>query len=149
MRVLRLSCFILILLNVAVFGLGLFPRSIQGLKAIVPVKHAGAVIEKSTGVAVVFREYSDVVLSSVAPAGNRENLNGSPYVLPAEIIDKENLIYLGQMKGNDAHNALFFKDKRTNRVYSTGNPRDLIKVISQSDSSFLVEIDGTKYEALR
>jgi hypothetical protein len=149
MKVLKLFCLILILLNVAIFDLCLFPRPRQGFKAIVPVKYAGTTIEKPTGKAVSFREYSGAIVSSLVPSQNTEAIDGAPKILSAEIIDKGNLIYLGQMKGNDARNVFFFKDKRTNRVCSTADSRDLIKLISQSDSSLLVEIGGVTYEALR
>ncbi len=146
MRLHKVLCLALAAANLAVFALSARPPQAQGLRAVVTARGRESAREILPGRKLVFRSIDDppdVPQAKVAPPAESAKQSGQ------DGVDRDSLAFLGQMKDTEGHPVYFFKDRRTNRIYSTGSTNASVQVISISETALLVTIDGVRYETLR
>jgi len=144
MRPSKIICLALGALNIAVFVASSAPRSDDGLKARVSLVPKSVEPSRAAVSSISFRPAGDYPEPAAAP-----NPDLVPIAAPDERLDDSSIAYLGSMTSAQGKTVYFFKNKATNRVYSTGGEGDGLVVISAAEKEFILEIDGKKYKVAR
>lgn len=69
--------------------------------------------------------------------------------IPDERVDSTTMVFLGSMTSPEGRISYFFKNRMTNRVYSSSAAENGVKIVSQTEKEFVLEIDGAKYKVIR
>jgi hypothetical protein len=148
MRRIKAACIVLAALNLIVFLLPFWSVEKRGLEVRVPRTSKTASGGSVSSRTIVFRPEGEFPAPPTPlPAAPESEPVQSP--LPDERIDAGTIVFLGSMTTAEGKTAYFFKNKITNRVYSSSMPENGIKILSQSEKEFILEIEGTRYKVIR
>jgi hypothetical protein len=149
MRRSKALCVALAVLNLAVFLAPFSRLEKPGLEVRVPKTAKTADAGSAVRNTIVFR--AEGVLPPPPPAP--EPVKPVPEPVPTAVsdapIDTGTMLFLGSMTSAEGRVSYFFKNRMTNRVYASSAIDGGVKIVSQTDKEFVLEIDGAQYKVIR
>ncbi len=144
MRLSKALCIALGALNIAVFLVSSVPRADTGLEARVRAVPKSEARGRAAGTSIAFRLAGEYPIAPAAAIPENALI-----LVPEERVDDASISFLGSMTSPEGKAVFFFKDKATNRVYSSGGEGAGLTILSTSEKEFILEIDGKKYKVSR